>query len=153
MKPGHCQRNSLQARKESSQRIGRENKPRKHILSVFLYSNRRKEGPATTGSLVESTWLRLVLSIGSGLDCPAVLLGPSCRLQHWKCSHHAGPKMKLRAFLVAVVLTYHRPTMNTQLSLVELSWNISHKEGGVKDQAAAFCSWLIHPPTSSHTEY
>lgn len=54
--------------------------------------------------------------------------------------------MKLRAFLVAVVLIYNRSTMKTQLPLVELSWNISHKEGGVKDQAAVFCLGLIHPP-------
>lgn len=157
MKPGHCQWNSLQARKESSQRTGIENKPRKHILNVFLYSNRRKEGPATTGSPdLENTWLRLVLSIGSEhrfrAGLPSSPPGPLLQAPALEMSHHAGPKIKLRAFFVAVVLTYHRSTIKTQLSLVELSWNISHKEGGVKDQAAVFCSGLIHPPTSSHTQ-
>lgn len=156
MKPGHCQRNSLQARKESSQRIGRENKPRKHILSVFLYSNRRKEGPATTGSLVESTWLRLVLSIGSEhrfrAGLPSSPPGPLLQAPALEMFSSCWTKDEIEGLLGGCGVDIHRSTMKTQLSLVELSWNISHKEGGVKDQAAAFCSGLIHPPTSSHTQ-
>lgn len=104
-----------------------------------------------TGNLLENTWLRLVSEqrFWFGLPIWAPLAGSSIG----NVLIILGPKMKLRAFLVTVMLGYHRSTTKIQLLLVELLWHISHKEGGVKDQAAAFCSVPIHPPYQlAHTE-